>query len=62
MKLAASPDSDEMVLIINDKDKDEYALVWNGSSWGNEVSLSGSGRQDHTDISVAYLTSRPIAL
>ena len=35
LQLAASPDSDEMVLAVTDKDKKDYALVWNGSSWGN---------------------------
>ena len=45
MSLAASPDSDEMVLIISDTVKDEFALVWDGSTWGNEVALVGSGRQ-----------------
>ena len=34
MKLAASPDSDEMVLVVSDDSSRDYAVVWNGSSWG----------------------------
>ena len=44
MSLAASPDSDEMVLIISDTNKNEFALVWDGSSWGNQDRV-GRNRQ-----------------
>ena len=35
MQLAANPNSDEMVLVVNDSNENDYALVWDGSSWGN---------------------------
>ena len=52
--MAASPDSDEMVLIISDKDNDDWAMVWNGSSWGNQIALTGVDSQNVTDVSVTY--------
>ena len=55
MKLAASPDSDEMVLVVSDDSSRDYAVVWNGSSWGTAITLSAAGSgDDRTDISVAY--------
>jgi hypothetical protein len=54
MKLAANPNSDEMILVVNDASEVDYALVWNGSSWGNQVQLSTSTTEDRTDIYCAY--------
>ncbi|HEX5065660.1 MAG TPA: cadherin domain-containing protein, partial [Myxococcota bacterium] len=55
LRLAASPDSDEMVLIVSNASSQDYALVWNGSSWGNGISLSATGTgNDRTDVFVAY--------
>jgi hypothetical protein len=54
MKLAANPTSDEMVLVVNHDNMTDCALVWNGSSWGNETSLNSSASHDRTDIFVAY--------
>ena len=33
MQLAANPNSDEMVLVVNHANETDCALVWNGSSW-----------------------------
>ena len=55
MRLAASPDSDEMVLVVSNDASLEYALVWDGSAWGNGVTLSStSGGDDRTDVFAAY--------
>jgi hypothetical protein len=55
MKLAASPSGDEMVLVVSNAANQDYALVWNGDSWGNEVALhDGTGALSNTDVSVAY--------
>lgn len=56
MKLSFDPSSDEMVLVVNDSAADHYALVWNGSSWGNAVTLdtSGSVESDQTAIAVSH--------
>ena len=56
MHLAADPTSDEMVLVVNDSNADDYALVWNGTGWGNAVSLETSGtvESDQTAIYAAY--------
>ena len=54
MQLAANPNSDEMVLVVNDSNENDYALVWNGSSWGNLQPLASSTADDRTDIFVAY--------
>lgn len=55
LQLAASPDSDEMVVIVSDANKDDWALVWDGSSWGNEQFLNAAvGATDRVDVYVAY--------
>ncbi|MGB5619636.1 MAG: DUF4347 domain-containing protein, partial [Desulfobacterales bacterium] len=55
MRLAANPLSDEMVLVVSNESNRDYALVWDGSSWGNAVNLhNGGGVIDNTDVSVAY--------
>ena len=56
MHMAAKPGADEMVLVVNDVNADDYALVWDGSDWGNAVLLdsSGTGEDDQTALYVAY--------
>jgi hypothetical protein len=56
MHIAAKPGSDEMVLVVNDINADDYALVWDGSNWDNAVTLdtSGTAESDQTALYVAY--------
>lgn len=55
MQLAANPKSDEMVLVVSNAYSQDYAIVWDGSDWGNGQVLSSSGTgDDRTDIYVAY--------
>jgi hypothetical protein len=63
LQLAASPDSDEMVLVVSDDASLDYAFVWNGNSWsaGRPLSSTGGG-DDRTDIAVAYEQSSGDAL
>jgi uncharacterized protein YheU (UPF0270 family) len=54
--LAVDPSSDVMVLYVNDVAADDYALVWNGSSWGNAITLdtSGTAENDQNTLGVAF--------
>ena len=55
MQLAAHPYSDEMVLIVSNDSSQDYAVVWDGSTWGNELTLDATGTgNDRTDVYVAY--------
>jgi uncharacterized repeat protein (TIGR01451 family) len=55
MHLAAAPSGDEMVLVVSNASSQDYALVWNGSSWGNAITLSAAGSGDDlTDVYVEY--------
>ena len=55
LRLAADPNSDGMVLVASNATSQDYALVWDGSSWGNSQVLSSSGSgDDRTDVYVAY--------
>ncbi len=55
LQLAADPTSDEMILIVCPQDAFiDYAMVWNGSNWGNAVTLDSSVGLDRTEINVAY--------
>jgi hypothetical protein len=63
MVLAAHPSSNEMILVFNDDgDGDDYAYVWNGSSWGNGIELTIDGSASSYDINVAYEQSSGQAL
>ncbi|MCP3983242.1 MAG: DUF4347 domain-containing protein, partial [bacterium] len=55
MKLAANPNSDEMILVVSNEYQEDYAAVWDGSSWGNSIDLHNTGNPvGHTDVSVTY--------
>ncbi len=63
MQLASHPYSDEMVLVVSDDTSRDYALVWNGSAWGNSQILTADGTgNDRTDINVVYEQKRGRAL
>ncbi len=44
VRLEANPDSDEMVLVTLDDERDIRAQVWDGSSWGNLISITNNAR------------------
>jgi uncharacterized repeat protein (TIGR01451 family) len=56
IRLAANPlaGSNEMVLVVTDKNKVDRALVWNGSSWGNQIQLDNNNGHNFTDVNVVY--------
>ncbi|WP_404307435.1 LamG-like jellyroll fold domain-containing protein [Neorhodopirellula lusitana] len=54
IRLEANPTSDEIVLVVSDDNTDEWAAVWDGSSWGNTVVLDTTTPGDGTDIAVAF--------
>ncbi|HVP58796.1 MAG TPA: hypothetical protein VMU02_11940, partial [bacterium] len=54
IRLAADPNSDEMVLVVSNYWSQDYALVWNGSAWGSSRILSSSDYGDDlNDVCVA---------
>ena len=54
LKLAARPFGDEMILIMSNATSQDFALVWNGSTWGNSVILDGGSGDILTDINTVY--------
>jgi len=56
MQLAASPNSDTMVLAIstNAASNNQVALVWDGSAWGHAQTLGSNTHQAHFEMSVAF--------
>ncbi|MGB5297122.1 MAG: hypothetical protein WBN48_00155, partial [Thiogranum sp.] len=56
MRLAFDPGSDAMVLIVDDINADDYALVWDGDSWGNAITLDTTGtlESDQSAIAVSF--------
>ena len=54
LQLAASPDSDEMVLVVSDSNSHDTAYVWDGDNWGNAITLATNSGDNRTDINVAY--------
>ncbi len=55
LQLAASPTSDEMVVVVSNSSSQDYAVVWNGSSWTDSIVLAPDGTgNDRTDVYVAY--------
>lgn len=55
LRLASNPLTDELTLIVATNGPDEYALVWDGDSWGNSILLdsTGAGGQQ-TEVYVTY--------
>ena len=54
MQLAANPTADEMVLVVSDSNSHDTAYVWDGSGWGNKLTLATNNSDNCTDINVAY--------
>jgi len=56
MQLAAHPSSHEMILVAhtNAASNNEYAVVWNGSSWGNSQLLGTNTSRQFFELNVAY--------
>jgi len=56
MKLAAKPNSHEMTLAVetNAASNNQYAIVWNGSSWGNAQTLGTNTNEQYFELNVAY--------
>ena len=44
VRLAADPNSDEMVLVTLDDERDIRAQVWDGSNWGNPIIVTDESR------------------
>ncbi|WP_406655737.1 VWA domain-containing protein [Methanolobus sp. ZRKC2] len=44
LELASSPDSDEIILVTLDDERDIRAQVWDGSSWGNSTTITNNAR------------------
>ena len=51
VSLASSPNSNEMVMAVTDNLGQDYAYVWNGSSWGSglKVSTNATGRNTSSE-------------
>lgn len=54
LHLAASPVSDEMVLVASNEASQDFALVWDGSAWGNAIALDGGSGNHRGDVNVSY--------
>ena len=55
VRLEASPNSDEMVLVSVDSIKYIRAQVWNGNSWGDPISITNNAKtSDYQCFDVAY--------
>jgi uncharacterized repeat protein (TIGR01451 family) len=56
IRLASNPlaGSNEITMVVEDKNHVSRALVWNGSSWGNLIQLNSNGGLQFTDVNVAY--------
>ena len=56
LRLAFDPGSDTMVLVVNDINADDYALVWDSDNWGNAITIdsSGTAESDQSAIAVAF--------
>ncbi len=55
IRLEASPQSDEIVLVTQDSNADIYAQVWDGTGWGNVQVLETTAENPaYQDLDVAY--------
>ncbi|MDO9237872.1 MAG: DUF4347 domain-containing protein, partial [Aquabacterium sp.] len=56
MKLAANPIGHDMVLAVETTaaSNNQYAVVWNGSSWGNSQTLGSNSSKQYFELNVEY--------
>ena len=54
MRLAAKPNSDEMILVTSDPSAFDRVRVWSGSAWGSPQDLDVSSGGAQTAVGVAY--------
>ena len=56
IRIASNPlaGSNEIVITVTDKNEVDRALVWNGTTWGNQIQLDNLGNHNFTDANVAY--------
>ncbi|KGM41169.1 hypothetical protein JY96_16965 [Aquabacterium sp. NJ1] len=55
MKLVSNPIADGLVLVATTNTGDNnYAIVWNGSSWGNSQTLGTNTNKQYFEINAAY--------
>lgn len=55
VELASNPNSDEIILVTGDDKSDVRAQVWDGSSWGNPVTITNNARAtSYQCFDVAY--------
>ncbi len=55
VRMASKPGSDEIIVATLDKGSNVTAAVWDGSAWGNNISLEGAAESyKYSGIAVAY--------
>jgi hypothetical protein len=56
MQIATRASGDQMALVISDINADDRALIWNGNTWGNAITLdiTGTNSDDQMPIGVAF--------
>jgi hypothetical protein len=54
LRLAANPNSDQMILQVTNANSHDYALVWNGIAWTNPVVLGTNTTSGTTDAAVTF--------
>ncbi len=54
LHLAASPRSDQMVLVASNESSQDVAVVWDGSAWGHDLTLDAGSGNVRGDVNVAY--------
>ena len=56
LRLAFDPGSDTLALVVSDVAADDHVMIWDGSAWGNAVTLdsSGTAESDQSAIAVAF--------
>lgn len=57
LHLAASPRSDQMVLVASNESSQDVAVVWDGSAWGHGLTLDAGSGNARGDVDVAYESS-----
>lgn len=54
LHLAASPVTDQMVLVASNEFSQDFAVVWDGSAWGDAIALDAGSGNVRGDVSVSY--------
>ncbi|NQV28994.1 MAG: cadherin repeat domain-containing protein, partial [Rhodopirellula sp.] len=63
IKLVSDPNSDSVIMLVTTSSSDDYAIVWDGNSWGTGSTLgTTSGQTSDSAVAIESLSGQGLAI